>query len=728
MHDIAHFLRPGHLQQLRDILDDPEASANDRFVALDLLKNAAISAGGVLPMCQDTGTAIVKGKKGQFVFTGGGDERAIAQGVQDTYLTSNLRYSQMAPLNMYDERNTGTNLPAEIKIAATDGAEYKFLFMAKGGGSANKSYLFQETKALLNEATLLPWIFDKIQTLGTAACPPYHLGDRDRRHVGRVRARDRQARLGPLPRHAAHRRITARPRRSATSISRRKVLQLAQTTGIGAQFGGKYFCHDVRIVRLPRHGASCPVAIAVSCSADRQALGKITAEGVFLEELERDPARFLPETTHDDLDDTDVVHIDLTRPMSEIRAELSKYPVRTRVMLTGPMVVARDIAHAKIKERLDAGEPMPQYLQDHCVYYAGPAKTPEGYASGSFGPTTAGRMDAYVEQFQAAGGSFVMLAKGNRSKAVTDACRAARRLLPRLDRRAGGPARARQHQARRGARVPRARHGGGVEDRRRRLPGVHRRRRQGQRLLPAGQGRSRAQGDAGRPSLTTDDDRRLGAVVARRRHRRGGRRRVDAPDGCTGASPMHVVGDVADLEQQRELARTGCDERADDARWRCTTSSNSDSHTSGQFVRGGVLRGVATPRREHADRAVAHRHRALPVDRERGDVRLALARSRRGAVGVTEDDLDVQHCRSAADRARPPRSRAPPPSADPTTTGHAASVPVWPLALADRRVGILGSRQADQVEPVVAEVVDVAVGHQQHLGRRQLESRTRCRG
>ena len=422
MHDIAHFLRPGHLQQLANILDDPEASANDRFVALDLLKNAAIAAGGVLPMCQDTGTAIVKGKKGQFVFTGGGDEAAIAQGVQDTYLTSNLRYSQMAPLNMYDEVNTGNNLPAEIKIAATDGAEYKFLFMAKGGGSANKSYLFQETKALLNKSTLLPWIFDKIQTLGTAACPPYHLaiaiGGTSAEHALETAKLASARYLDGLPSEGS------RLGNGFRDVElEQDVLRLAQTTGIGAQFGGKYFCHDVRIVRLPRHGASCPVAIAVSCSADRQALGKITAEGVFLEQLERDPARFLPETTEDDLADSDVVHIDLNRPMSEIRAELSRHPVRTRVMLTGPMVVARDIAHAKIKERLDAGEPMPQYMRDHCVYYAGPAKTPEGYASGSFGPTTAGRMDAYVDQFQQSGGSYVMLAKGNRSKAVTDACR-----------------------------------------------------------------------------------------------------------------------------------------------------------------------------------------------------------------------------------------------------------------------------------------------------------------
>ena len=421
MHDIAHFLRPGHLQQLANILDDPEASGNDRFVATDLLKNAAISAGGVLPMCQDTGTALVKAKKGQFVFTGGGDERVIAQGIQDTYLTSNLRYSQMAPLNMYEEKNTGTNLPGEIKISAIDGDAYKFLFMAKGGGSANKSYLFQETKALLNEATLLPWIFEKIQTLGTAACPPYHLaiviGGTSAEFAVETAKLASARYLDSLPTEGS---ALGHGFRDLELES--KVLHLAQTTGIGAQFGGKYFCHDVRIIRLPRHGASCPVGIAVSCSADRQALGKITSEGIFLEDLERDPARFLPDTTEDDLEGTEVVHIDLNRPMDEIRAELTKYPVKTRVMLTGPMVVGRDIAHAKIKERLDAGEPMPQYLRDHCVYYAGPAKTPEGYASGSFGPTTAGRMDAYVEQFQAAGGSMIMLAKGNRSQQVTDSC------------------------------------------------------------------------------------------------------------------------------------------------------------------------------------------------------------------------------------------------------------------------------------------------------------------
>jgi fumarate hydratase class I len=421
MHDIAHFLRSAHLQQLRNILDDPEASDNDRFVALDLLKNAAIAAGGVLPMCQDTGTAIVKAKKGQYVFTGGGDEEAIAHGIYDTYQTSNLRYSQMAPLDMYTEKNTGTNLPAEIKVSAIDGDAYKFLFMAKGGGSANKSYLYQETKALLNEATLLPWIFDKMQSLGTSACPPYHLavviGGTSAEFAVETAKLASTKYLDSLP-------TSGSPDGHAFRDLdlERQVLKLSQTTGIGAQFGGKYFCHDVRIIRLPRHGASCPVGIAVSCSADRQALGKITKDGIFLEQLETDPARFLPEVGEEHLDDTESVHIDLNRPMDDILAELSQYPVTTRVMLTGPMVVARDIAHAKIKERLDAGEEMPQYLKDHAVYYAGPAKTPEGYASGSFGPTTAGRMDSYVEQFQSARGSMVMLAKGNRSKQVTDSC------------------------------------------------------------------------------------------------------------------------------------------------------------------------------------------------------------------------------------------------------------------------------------------------------------------
>jgi fumarate hydratase class I len=421
MRDIAHFLRADHLAQLRTILDDPEASENDRFVALDLLKNAAIAAGGVLPMCQDTGTAIVKAKRGHRVFTGGHDEEAIARGVYDTYQTSNLRYSQMAPLDMYTEKNTGTNLPAEIKVSAVDGDEYKFLFMAKGGGSANKSFLYQETKALLNEQTLLPWVFDKMQSLGTSACPPYHLavviGGTSAEFTVETAKLASTHYLDNLPTSGDE---TGHGFRDLELEA--KLLTLAQTTGIGAQFGGKYFCHDVRVIRLPRHGASNPVAIAVSCSADRQAKAKITRDGIFLEQLERDPARFLPEVRDEHLEDSEVVHIDLNRPMSEIRAELSKYPVTTRVMLTGPVVVARDIAHAKIKERLDAGEVMPDYLRDHAVYYAGPAKTPEGYASGSFGPTTAGRMDSYVEQFQAAGGSLVMLAKGNRSQQVTDSC------------------------------------------------------------------------------------------------------------------------------------------------------------------------------------------------------------------------------------------------------------------------------------------------------------------
>ncbi len=421
MHDISHLLRPTHLQQLADILKDPEASDNDRYVALDLLKNASISAGGVLPMCQDTGTAIIKAKKGQFVFTGGADEEAIARGVYNTYRTSNLRYSQLIPLSMYDEANTNTNLPAEIKIQAVDGDSYSFLFIAKGGGSANKSYLFQESKALLNEKALLPWLFEKMKTLGTAACPPYHLavviGGTSAEFAVETAKLASTHYLDDMPTTGS---ATGQGFRDIELES--KVLALAQQTGIGAQFGGKYFCHDVRVIRLPRHAASCPVAMAVSCSADRQARGKITAEGIFLEQLETDPARFLPEITDDHLDNN-VVSIDLTRPMSEIRETLSKYPVKTRLMLTGPMVVARDIAHAKIKERLDAGQGLPQYLKDHCVYYAGPAKTPRGYVSGSFGPTTAGRMDSYVAQFQLAGGSFVMLAKGNRSRQVADACK-----------------------------------------------------------------------------------------------------------------------------------------------------------------------------------------------------------------------------------------------------------------------------------------------------------------
>ena len=420
MRDIAHLLRPSHLAQLRRILEDKEASDNDRFVALDLLKNASIAAGGVLPMCQDTGTAIIKGKKGQLVFTGGGDEAAIARGVYDTYLSSNLRYSQLAPVTMYEEKNTGTNLPAEIEINAVDGDAYKFLFMAKGGGSANKSYLYQETKALLNPDSLLTFLDEKIRSLGTAACPPYHLAI----VVGGTSAETalKTAKL------ASARYLDNLPTQGSTSGRgfrdvelEAQVLALTQRQGIGAQFGGKYFCHDVRVVRLPRHGASCPVAIAVSCSADRQALGKITSEGVFLEALEREPAHYLPEIDEAQLGG-EVVNVDLRKSMSEIRALLSKYPVKTRLSLSGPVVVARDISHAKIKERIDRGEGLPQYLKDYCVYYAGPAKTPVGYASGSFGPTTAGRMDSYVGLFQQHGGSLVMLAKGNRSKAVTDAC------------------------------------------------------------------------------------------------------------------------------------------------------------------------------------------------------------------------------------------------------------------------------------------------------------------
>ena len=421
MRDIAHFLRSSHLQQLADILRDPEASDNDRFVALDLLKNASIAAGGVLPMCQDTGTAIVKAKKGQFVMTGGGDESAISRGVYDTYLTSNLRYSQLAALSMFEEVNTNTNLPAEIKIAAVDGDEYKFLFIAKGGGSANKSYLFQETKALLNEKTLLPWLFDKMKTLGTAACPPYHLavviGGTSAEYAVEVAKLASTRYLDTLPTKGSKSGHGFRDRELEA-----KVLALAQQTGIGAQFGGKYFCHDVRVIRLPRHGASCPVAMAVSCSADRQALGKITRDGVYLEQLETDPARFLPDVTFNDLGG-DVVRIDLNRPMAEIRKQLSAHPVKTRVMLSGPMVVARDIAHAKLRERLERDGTLPDYFKDHCVYYAGPGKTPAGFASGAFGPTTAGRMDSYVRDFQRAGGSFVMLAKGNRSRQVTESCK-----------------------------------------------------------------------------------------------------------------------------------------------------------------------------------------------------------------------------------------------------------------------------------------------------------------
>ncbi|AUH69691.1 MULTISPECIES: fumarate hydratase [Gordonia] len=426
MHDISHYLRPAHLRQLRKIIDDPEASGNDRFVALDLLKNVNISAGGVLPMCQDTGTAIVMGKKSEGVLTGVDDGEWISRGVYDAYTKLNLRYSQNAPITMYEERNTGTNLPAQVEIYATEqgpkGPEYKFLFMAKGGGSANKSFLFQETKAILNPKRLLEYLDEKIRSLGTAACPPYHLAV----VVGGTSA---EFALKTAKYASAHYLDTLPTEGDLSGHAFRdpeleeEVFKLTQSFGIGAQFGGKYFCHDVRVIRLPRHGASLPVAIAVSCSADRQALGKITADGVFLEQLETDPAQYMPDAgVAEDIAGGEVVEIDLNQPMDQILAELTKHPVKTRLSLTGPLVVARDIAHAKIKERLDAGEPMPEYLKNHPVYYAGPAKTPEGMASGSFGPTTAGRMDSYVEQFQAAGGSMVMLAKGNRSKQVTTAC------------------------------------------------------------------------------------------------------------------------------------------------------------------------------------------------------------------------------------------------------------------------------------------------------------------
>jgi fumarate hydratase class I len=423
IHDINHYLRPDHLQQLANILKDPEASANDRFVALDLLKNANIAAGGVLPMCQDTGTALVMGKKGQYVLTTSKDEVAVAQGVYDAYTKLNLRYSQMAPVTTWEEKNTGNNLPAQIEIYADSEHqdEYNFLFIAKGGGSANKSYLYQETKAVLNPASFMNWLDEKLRSLGTAACPPYHLaiviGGTSAEHTVKTAKLASTHYLDNMP--TAGDAATGHGFRDLQL--EKQVLELTRTLGIGAQFGGKYFCHDVRVVRLPRHGASLPIAIAVSCSADRQAKAKITKDGIFLEQLETDPVHFMPETTDSHLDDN-VVKIDLNQPMDSIRAELSKYPVKTRVSLTGTIVVARDIAHARIKAMLDEGKPMPDYMKNHAVYYAGPAKTPTGYASGSFGPTTAGRMDSYVDYFQAHGGSHVMLAKGNRSKAVTDAC------------------------------------------------------------------------------------------------------------------------------------------------------------------------------------------------------------------------------------------------------------------------------------------------------------------
>ena len=425
IHDISHYLRAEHLQQLADILKDPEASPNDRFVALDLLKNANIAAGGILPMCQDTGTALVMGKRGQYVLTTAKDEVAIAQGIYNAYTNLNLRYSQMAPTTTWDEKNTGNNLPAQIEIFADSDHqdEYNLMFIAKGGGSANKSFLYQETKSVLNPASFMKWLEEKLRSIGTAACPPYHLaiviGGLSAEHNVKTAKLASTKYLDSLPTTGDA--ATGHGFRDLELEER--VLELTRTLGIGAQFGGKYFCHDVRIVRLPRHGASLPISIAVSCSADRQAKAKITKDGIFLEELERDPAHFLPDTTDEHLDDN-VVKIDLNQPMDTVRAELSKHPVKTRVSLTGTIVVARDLAHARIKEALDAGQPLPQYLKDYAVYYAGPAKTPTGYASGSFGPTTAGRMDSYVEQFQAAGGSLVMLAKGNRSKVVTDACKA----------------------------------------------------------------------------------------------------------------------------------------------------------------------------------------------------------------------------------------------------------------------------------------------------------------
>jgi fumarate hydratase class I len=419
--DASHLLRPGHLAQLRAILDDKQASANDKFVALDLLKNANIAAGGVLPMCQDTGTAIVLGKKGQMVWTGGGDEAAISQGVKEVYTELNLRYSQTAALNMYDEVNTGTNLPAQIDLFATEGDEYKFLFMAKGGGSANKTFLFQQTKALLNPASLMKFLEAQVKTLGTSACPPYHLAI----VIGGLSA-EQTLKTVKLASARYLDQLPSTGDKFGTAFrdleTEKQVLELTRSMGIGAQFGGKYFCHDVRVIRLPRHGASCPVGIGVSCSADRNIIGKITRDGVFLEQLEENPVKYLPEVTEDKLEG-EVVHVDLSKPMSEIRALLSRYPIKTRVSLTGTMIVARDIAHAKLKERLDAGNSLPEYFKNHPVYYAGPAKTPEGYASGSFGPTTAGRMDSYVDLFQAHGASMVMVAKGNRSKGVTDACK-----------------------------------------------------------------------------------------------------------------------------------------------------------------------------------------------------------------------------------------------------------------------------------------------------------------
>ena len=419
--DLSHLLRPGHLKQLRSILDDPEASPNDRFVALELLKNANIAASMILPMCQDTGTAIIMGKKGQQVWTGGDDTQALSAGVAEAYTKLNLRYSQMSSVTLFDEKNTGNNLPAQIDLYAVDGDAYKFMFMAKGGGSANKSFLFQKTKAVLNPTALRKFLDEELRQIGTSACPPYHLAI----VIGGTSA-EMTLKTVKL---ASARYLDGLPTSGGTHGQafrdlemEAQVLEMTRTFGIGAQFGGKYYCHDARVIRLPRHGASCPVGVGVSCSADRQVLGKITRDGIFVEQLETDPAKYMPEIKAEKLDG-DVVNIDLNKPMNEIRRILSQYPIKTRVNLSGTLVVARDIAHAKLQERLDAGEGLPDYFKQHPVYYAGPAKTPEGYASGAFGPTTAGRMDSYVDAFQPAGGSMVMLAKGNRSKAVTEACK-----------------------------------------------------------------------------------------------------------------------------------------------------------------------------------------------------------------------------------------------------------------------------------------------------------------
>ena len=424
IHDISHYLRSEHLEQLANILKDPESSPNDRFVATDLLKNANISAGGILPMCQDTGTAIVMGKKGQQVLTEEKDEISISRGVYDAFTKLNLRYSQLAPVSTWEEKNTGNNLPAQIEIYSdTDHPdEYNFLFIAKGGGSANKSFLYQETKAVLNPTSFMNWLDEKLRSLGTSACPPYHLvvviGGTSAEYTVKAAKLASTKYLDSLPTKG-----DAKTGHGFRDLELEKeILKLTQNIGIGAQFGGKYFCHDVRVVRLPRHGASLPIAIAVSCSADRQVKAKINKDGVFIEKLETEPAHYLPAATNEDLDGPEI-KIDLTAKMADILAQLSKYPVKTRVLLNGTLVVARDLAHAKIKELLDSGKPLPEYLKNHAVYYAGPAKTPAGYASGSFGPTTAGRMDSYVEQFQAAGGSLIMLAKGNRSQAVADACK-----------------------------------------------------------------------------------------------------------------------------------------------------------------------------------------------------------------------------------------------------------------------------------------------------------------